>query len=152
MVGFLRSVCKKSFFAKINGDKLHEKTMSKRILLTRPTNLFYEQYIFSYYLQIVRFIRDQLYRVATLEEDFELLQRGEPGNDLEPIDFEFRMAVVYRAEKKKILLSQINLVQKIVQILRHCEDILNNPEETDKSRAFTEMVLKETPAEVEWRS
>ena len=86
-----------------------------RILLTRPTNLYYERFVFTFYLNILRFVQDQLNRVATLEEDLELLERGEPGNSKEPIDFEFRMAVVYRAEKKKILRSQINLIQKIIQ-------------------------------------
>ena len=34
------------------------------------------------------------------------------------------MAVVYRSEKKKIMLSQINLIQKIKQVLRGCEEAL----------------------------
>lgn len=113
--------------------------MNKRILLTRPTNLFYEQYIFSFYLQVLKYVMDQLNNVATLEQDFELLDRGEPGNPLPPISFEMRMAVVYRAEKKKIIRSQINLIQKVLQVLRGVEDcLLKKPAEegTDPSRSY----------------
>ena len=87
---------------------------SRRILLTRPTILSYELYVFNYYLQICSFVQSQLNKVATLEQDLELLCRGEPGHPGEPINFEMRMAVVYRAEKKKIMRSQINLIQKII--------------------------------------
>ena len=55
MLGFLRSTCKKSFF-KANRD--HEYQPGKRILLTRPVNLYYEQYCFSFYLQILCFVQD----------------------------------------------------------------------------------------------
>lgn len=30
------------------------KTSTKRILLTRPVNLFYEKYVFNYYLDILK--------------------------------------------------------------------------------------------------
>ena len=92
--------------------------MNKRILLTRPTNLFYEQYVFNFYLQVLQYISDQQNKVTTLEEDLELLERGEPGNPNPPISFELRMAVTYRAEKKKIIRSQINLIQKVLTVLQ----------------------------------
>lgn len=79
MLAFLRSACKKSFF-NINAAKPDEKQPQPRILLTRPTNLYFEKYVFTFYLNILRFVQDQLDRVATLEEDLELLERGEPGS------------------------------------------------------------------------
>lgn len=129
--------------------------MNKRILLTRPTNLFYERYIFSFYLQVLNYVADELNKVATLEEDFELLDRGEPGNPHPPIEFEMRMAVVYRSEKKKIIRSQINLIQKVFQVLQSVEDVLiNQPAETgvDPARAYSELLLVETPQEANWRN
>ena len=92
-------------------------------------------------------------KVATLEEDLEMLQWGEPGcTSKEPaLPFVMRMAVVYRSEKKKIIRSQINLIGKVLHILKNCEEVLTNPEETDKSRAYTELCLKETKIEEEWR-
>ena len=77
----------------------------------------------------------------------ELLSRGEPGNDLPPISFELRMAVVYRAEKKKILRSQVNLVKKILSVLRRIEEVLRPGEEQQSdtaNRAYTELILEET--------
>ena len=102
MLSFLRSTCKKSFF-KANRNKTYQP--GRRILLTRPVNLFYEQYCFSYYLQILTFVQDQMNKKSTLEQDLEMLQRGEAGNTELPLTFERRMAVVYRSEKKKILRS-----------------------------------------------
>ena len=57
------------------------------------------------------------------------------------------MAVVYRSEKKKILRSQINLITKIIAVLKGCEDTLMSPTETDSSRAYTDLILKETKIE-----
>ena len=56
MVGFLRSFCKVSFLAKFK--KEDDSMPQRRIFLTRPTNLHYEKYVFSHYLQIVRFVQD----------------------------------------------------------------------------------------------
>ena len=61
------------------------------------------------------------------------------------------MAVFYRAEKKKILRSQIILVKKILHVLRNCEKVLTNPHESDKSKAFTDLILKEHQLEKEKR-
>lgn len=146
MVSFLRSVCKKSFFEQSSTLDDGGASITKRILLTRPTNLFYERYVFSFYLQVLRYIADKLEQKATLEEDLELLSRGEPGNPLPAISFELRMAVVYRSEKKKIIRSQINLIQKVSTVLKSIEEVLLNvPSGADGSRAFQELLLAETP-------
>ena len=78
--------------------------------MTRPTILLYEQYVLGYYLSICNYIQSQLNRVATLEQDLAMLKVGDPGFPGEPLSFEMRMAVVYRAENKKIMRSQINLI------------------------------------------
>lgn len=105
LVGFLRSFCKVGFLQKFGKDQERQR----RIYLTRPSNLTYEKYIFSNYMQVLRFVQDMLDKHSTFEEDMELLRRGE-SDDQEPISFELRMAVIYRSEKKKILRSQINLI------------------------------------------
>ena len=61
------------------------------------------------------------------------------------------MAVFYRAEKKKILRSQIILVKKILHVLRNCEKVLTNPHESDKSKAFTDLIHQEHLLEKEKR-
>ena len=85
-------------------------------------------------------------RTATLETDLALLKRGEPGNNEVPISFQLRMAVVYRSEKKKILLSQINLAAKVLQVLKRAEDVLLD-ETIDISRAYLDLLLQETLSE-----
>ena len=60
---------------------------SNQVLLTRPMNLKYEQFIFDYYLQILEFIQEQLNRVATLEQDLEILKSCEQGVANPPISF-----------------------------------------------------------------
>ncbi len=56
MLAFLRSCCKNPFFAEQKARNL--EVSKKRILLTRPTNLYYERFVFVYYLQILNFIQD----------------------------------------------------------------------------------------------
>ena len=74
----------------------------KKILMTRPTNLFFEMYVFNYYQQALVYIQDVMNKVSTLEDDLELLREA-PNK--KPISWMFRMAVIYRSEKKKILQS-----------------------------------------------
>ena len=62
------------------------------------------------YLQICKFLEEQLNKVASLEEDLEMLKQGEPGHSGTPLSFMMKMVVLYRSEKKKILRSQINLI------------------------------------------
>ena len=60
MIAFLRSVCKKNFFDRqlqkdiASGNKTH---YNREILLTRPSILAFELYVFDYYLKIVNFIQ-----------------------------------------------------------------------------------------------
>ena len=89
-------------------------------------------------------------RVSTLEEDLELLREA-PGK--KPISWPFRMAVVYRSEKKKILRSQLNMIRKVNSVLEKVEEVLTKKGLTQgqQARAFTELLLEETEMEVLWR-
>ena len=53
------------------------------------------------------------------------------------------MAVVYRSEKKKIVISQINLIQMVLSVLSRIEDVLSDPS-LDMSAAYTSLILEET--------
>ena len=46
----------------------------KKILMTKPTNLFYEMYVFNFYEQTLIYLQTELNKVTTLEEDLELLE------------------------------------------------------------------------------
>ena len=74
-VAYLRTICKKSFFASLGEEnKALGEERAKRILMTMPTNLYYEKYVFTCYETVLTFIQDQLNKVATLEEDLALLR------------------------------------------------------------------------------
>jgi len=63
-----------------------------------------------YYEQILDFLSKNLEKASTLEKDKELLFQA-PGTP--KISWEIKMAVVYRAEKKKILRNQIHLIAMV---------------------------------------
>ena len=126
-MAYLRTVCKKSFFASLGAEnKALGEARAKKILMTMPTNLYYERYVFTCYEQILLFMQDQLNKVATLEED---LAPPREGNGAEPLGFQTRMLVLYRSEKKKIVRSQLNLVKKVASILDQIEKTIK--EQTD---------------------
>ncbi len=75
--------------------------------------MIFELYVFTYDLHILRFVQSEQSKVSTLEEDMALLRD-------EAIEFEMRMAVTYRSERKKILRSQIALVMKTIDVLHNC--------------------------------
>ena len=67
MLALLRSLCKKSYFAQQQERHGDIPISNRRILLTRPTVLSYEKYVFDYYMQICKFVLSQLDRVSTLQ-------------------------------------------------------------------------------------
>jgi hypothetical protein len=61
------------------------------------------------------------------------------------------MCILYRSERKKILLSQLSVISKMAQVLKQVEkiftDLTKNPEQ--HQAAYTELIMEETPEEVE---
>ena len=80
---------------------------------------------------------------STLEQDLALLKQGEAGHPGTPLPFMMRMAVVYRSENKKILRSQINLIQKIIKVLRTAETVLLGRTEPGKEAVEEEKEASE---------
>ena len=80
-----------------------------------------------------------------------MLRRGQNGNTELPLTFERRMAVVYRAEKKKILRSQIVTIKKVLQVLKKAEEVLLDTEDPTPGRSFQELILAETLSEKDLR-
>ena len=62
------------------------------------------------------------------------------------------MAIVYRSEKKKIIRSQLNLIQKVLSVLHQAEDVLISGEHTASQLSYRELLLEETETEAEWHS
>ena len=71
LLGFLRANCKARFLMRqhkvAKGGETSKAKFSRRVLLTRPTNLPYELMVMTYYLQICTYIQSQMNVVSTLE-------------------------------------------------------------------------------------
>lgn len=68
----------------------------------------------------------------------------------EDVTFEERFAVRYRAEKKKIIRSNIDLVQYILRILRRLNDTLDEKQNSNLSKEeFRDLYLEKTELEEE---
>ena len=140
---YLRAMCKKSFFA---GKDAQSEADTKSILMTQPTNLLFETHVFKYYQQALEHIQTEMYKVSTLEEDLELLK---DSPDRRSPTYTFRMAVLYRSEKKKILKSQLHIVSKVLSVLQNVEMTLTAKELGSEQRfkAYTELLMADTATE-----
>ena len=64
-----------------------------------------------------------------------MLKQEEAG--LPPLSFEMRMVILYRVEKKKIIRSQLNIVDKMIEVLKNCEEILTNEDKEAAAADYT---------------
>lgn len=82
------------------------------VLLTKPKDIDYEIFIFKKYRELVKYMLDKKEKkTGELEQDLDTLR------DRADLNFCERMSTVYRAEKKKILHSNIDLCDYILNIL-----------------------------------
>ena len=82
---------------------------------------------------------EQMNSVTALEEDLELLKTD--------LSLSLRMAVVYRSERKKIIKSQLHLVNLVSQFLQKIE---SSSDIDMKSNVFTKLIIMETIQEIKW--
>ena len=47
------------------------------------------------------------------------------------------MVILYRVEKKKIIRSQLNIVDKMIEVLKNCEEILTNEDKEAAAADYT---------------
>ena len=97
--------------------------------------------MFTKYLLVLNYLRDNLYKLSTLEKDQELL------SSKEPMCWMYRMAIVYRSEKKLILQSQIHIIGKVLSIL---ELFCQSKDEDFDSMAYTKELMAKTSEEKVW--
>lgn len=87
ILSYLRKVCKEKFF----GDR----TDRVSILLTRPCDLDYEEFVFKTYLSVLEhLITVWVERETKLEDDLPLYEATD--------DWQMKMVIRYRIERKKI--------------------------------------------------
>ena len=79
-------------------------------MLTKPRDCLFEVYVFGIYKQILEHVQGTLENNTSLEKDQELLA--------EEINWNVKMAIVYRVERKKIIRSQLNLIEKVLAELK----------------------------------
>ena len=101
----------------------------------------FEIHVFSQYLLVLNYLRDNLYKMSTLEKDLELLASKSE------MCWMYRMAIVYRSEKKLILQSQIHIIRKVLSILEFLETM---KEESFDGPAYTNELMEKTIDEREW--
>jgi len=114
----------------------------KKILLTRPKNLYFERYVFRFYQGILDYVKLQNEKLSTLEHDLKMLE--DPT-----MDFEMRMAITYRSERKIIIRSQIHLVAKVQDVLKRCEAALEPEEGEDHDGTYRALILTPTDYELD---
>ena len=78
-------------------------------MLTKPRDLFYEVFTFSFYKNVLEYVKLGMEMKSSLEKDQELLKQD--------MDWNLRMAIVYRSERKKIIRSQLHLIEKVLHDL-----------------------------------
>lgn len=81
----------------------------QQIMLTKPRDLFYEVFTFSFYKNVLEYVKLGMEMKSSLEKDQELLKQD--------MDWNLRMAIVYRSERKKIIRSQLHLIEKVLHDL-----------------------------------
>jgi hypothetical protein len=99
LMSYFRSICREEFGV----NRL------QTVLLTKPVSIEYELHCLKYYQELVRFCLLTLEREATLFDDIKALKTCK--------DWSMRMALTYRAEKKKILRNQLELLDMVKMIL-----------------------------------
>ena len=57
------------------------------------------------------------------------------------------MAILYRSEKKKILVSHMDLLRHVISILERVEQIFVNDENEVSNQAYKELLLEENQIE-----
>jgi len=82
---------------------------------TKVTDLAQERKMLDLYKALLLYVLKKIEAVTTLEEDLQLLC----SNEL--TDYKMRFAVIYRSERKKIIHSQLHLVQWLQQVLSVCD-------------------------------
>lgn len=98
VLSYFRSVCKQSFFKTCIPE-------ARGVLLSRPVNLGFERHCLEFYLQLLEFLQNNLEKMSTLKNDENLLE-GKPSPSectTKPLSWPYRMALVYRLEKKQII-------------------------------------------------
>ena len=82
---------------------------------TKVDNLDQERRVFELYKSILIYILSDLEKQTTLQQDLELLGSEDLTN------WQMKIAVIYRSERKKIIHAQLHLVTWMQHVLQVCD-------------------------------
>ena len=82
---------------------------------TKIDNLDQERRVFELYKSILIYILADLEKQTTLQQDLELLGSEDLTN------WQMKIAVIYRSERKKIIHAQLHLVTWMQHVLQVCD-------------------------------
>ena len=149
LVGYLRALCKQSFYRRPNQmvkkpNAMQNLFLMQDVMLSTPSDLLYEAYVFEQYLLILERIDQRMNSQTTLEEDLKLLSDDE-------LHWKMRMSVTYRVGKKQLIRSQINIVKKTLDVITTVKELLDteqmNADTNMQNKAYTDLLLLETTYE-----
>jgi hypothetical protein len=124
MLAYLRTFLKPNFFKK-------RESGNTSIMLGKPVNLVFERYVMKFYHSVLTLLKQHDEQTTTLVDDNKILQEKTHNS------FEEYMAIIYRIERKSIIYNQIQLVDKIQELLKGAEEaVLESP------AAYRALVIK----------
>ena len=113
LIAYLRSVQKYTFFSK-------DSPFQARVLLTKALDLDFEIAVMNSYLEICKFFMKKAEKITSLEEDLKILSQFKVTDTT---TFRKKMCLVFRKERKEIILSHINLAKFLIEILKKSKEL-----------------------------
>jgi len=128
---------------------IHAGEFSKKVpLISKPLAIRFELHCMREYLKLLEYFLVLKEKETTLAEDTELL---ETMTQKEGWTYNMRFAVIYRAERKKILHSQVRLLKTVVPMLEQVFQLQRESGEmTDAAvdTAFDKIIMQKSEMEV----
>ena len=107
----MRSRNKQKFFeVKESRNVMQNIFKMPEVLISRPTNIEYEKYVFQEYMDVIQIIQTEFNKKSSLDDDREIFNKPN-------LSWMYKMAVLYRIKLKKIIQSHITLISKVLQVL-----------------------------------
>ena len=104
--------------------------------LATPLSTQHELEVLELYLQLLIEIKTHLFRETTLDEDLDIMRQL---NETQNADWQMKMAMVYRIQRKIICESQFTIIQKAIRVLQGKESVLQETEPESVARANAEV-------------
>lgn len=119
-------------------DEKEELSREEALNFTKVADLNEERKVASMYKELLLHVLKIAEYKTTLAQDMELLS----SEDLN--DWKMRFAVIYRSERKKIIHSQLHVIDWIINVLRFCDQ---SPSRDELDYYYRHLTFKKTQFE-----